>query len=90
MKKKFMLVLAAVMVAIMILACAGAGNASKGESKIKGVYLSPAKADYNNMRPTYNFYLYNFAQSEVTLSVNEKTASLDFYTFGVKTGFSQN
>ena len=36
MKKKFMLVMAAVMVAIMILACAGAGNASKGESKIKG------------------------------------------------------
>ena len=70
MKKKFMLVLAAVMVAIMILACAGAGNASKGESKIKGVYLSPAKADYNNMRPTYNFYLYNFAQSEVTLYEN--------------------
>ena len=66
MKKKLVLVMAAVMVAVMILACAGAGKGG-AQAKIKGVYLSPAKADYNNMRPTYNFYLYNFAQSEVTL-----------------------
>ena len=66
MKKKFMLVLAAVMVAVMILACAGAAKSS-GSALIKGVYLSPAKADYSNMRPTYNFYLYNYTQSELTL-----------------------
>ena len=66
MKKKFMLVMAAVMVAVMILACAGAAKTS-GAAKVKGVYLCPAKADYQNMRPTYNFYLYNYAQSELTL-----------------------
>ena len=66
MKKKLMLTIVAVMVAILILACAGAAKPS-GSAKIKGVYLSPAKADYSNMRPTYNFYLYNYAQSEITL-----------------------
>ncbi len=67
MKKKLMLVMAAVMLAVVILACAGAGSSNKGAANIKGVYLSPAKADYNNMRPTYNFYNYDFAQSEITL-----------------------
>ncbi len=67
MKKKLMLVMTAVMLAVVILACAGAGNSSKGAANIKGVYLSPAKADYSNMRPTYNFYNYDFAQSEITL-----------------------
>lgn len=66
MKKKMMLTIVAVMVAVLILACAGAAKPS-GSAKIKGVYLSPAKADYSNMRPTYNFYLYNYAQSEITL-----------------------
>ena len=66
MKKKLMLTIVAVMVAILILACAGAAKPS-GSAKIKGVYLSPAKADYSNMRPSYNFYLYNYAQSEITL-----------------------
>jgi len=66
MKKKLVLVMVAVMVAVMILACAGASK-STGASKIKGVYLSKANADYSNMRPTYNYYLYNYAQSEVTL-----------------------
>ena len=67
MKKKLMLIMTAVMLAVVILACAGAGSSSKAAANIKGIYLSPAKAEYNNMRPTYNFYLYNFAQSEITL-----------------------
>ncbi len=66
MKKRLMLVMAAVMAAVLILACAGAGKSS-GAAKIKGVYLSPARANYNNMRPTYNYYLYNYTQSELTL-----------------------
>jgi len=65
MKKKLLAVMTAVMAAILILACVGA--AAKGEAKIKGIYLSDGHADYSNMRPDYNFYLYNFTQSEVTL-----------------------
>ena len=34
-------------------ACNGAAK----EAKIKGIYLSPAVMSYNNMRPTYNYYL---------------------------------
>ena len=59
MKKRLVLVMVAVMVAVMILACAGAAKGG-AQAKIKGVYLSPAVAGYNNMRPTYNFYNYKY------------------------------
>ena len=51
--------------AITLSACSG-GEASK-EAKIKGIYLSPAKMSYNNMRPTYNYYLTTFTQEELSL-----------------------
>ena len=52
--------------AISLSACGGAAK----EAKIKGIYLSPAKMSYQNMRPTYNYYLTTFTQEELTLYDN--------------------
>lgn len=65
MKKVLAIVLAAIIMTVALVSCGGASSA-----KIKGVYLSPASYSYNNMRPAYNFYLLNYAQSEVTLYDN--------------------
>lgn len=40
---------------------------SSGSAKVDGVYLSPAEMSYNNMRPSYNYYLTTFTQQELTL-----------------------
>lgn len=67
MKKKLIVILAIVIMCAMILAACGAGAAKSGTAKISGVYLTKGVADYSNMRPNYNFYLYNWTQSELTL-----------------------
>ena len=50
---------------LSLAACGGSEPAK--EAKIKGIYLSPSKMSYNNMRPTYNYYLTTFTQEELTL-----------------------
>lgn len=49
---------------IVLTACA---DGAKSEVKTKGVYLSPAVMSYQNMRPTYNYYLTTFTQEELSL-----------------------
>lgn len=63
MKKTLAIVLSVVMLVCVLASCGGAAK----EAKITGVYLSPATYGYSNMRPAYNFYLLNYAQSELTL-----------------------
>lgn len=68
MKKKMLAVVAiAVLCAMLLSACGSSAAESKGPAKIQGIYLTKGAADYNNMRPDYNFYLYNWTQSELTL-----------------------
>ena len=55
--------------ALASLSLSACGGAAK-EAKIKGIYLSPAKMSYSNMRPTYNYYLTTFTQEELTLFDN--------------------
>jgi hypothetical protein len=62
MKKTLAIVLSVIMLVCVLASCGGAK-----EAKIVGVYLSPATYAYSNMRPAYNFYLLNYAQSEITL-----------------------
>lgn len=63
MKKTIAIVLSALMLVCALASCGGGAK----EAKIVGVYLSPATYGYSNMRPAYNFYLLNYAQSEITL-----------------------
>lgn len=55
--------------ALASLSLSACGGSAK-EANIKGIYLSPAKMSYNNMRPTYNYYLTTFTQEELTLFDN--------------------
>lgn len=64
MKKRISLILVLVLAVSLLSAC-GAGSTAK--AKVTGIYLSPAKMSYSNMRPTYNYYLTTFAQQELTL-----------------------
>lgn len=64
MKKFVSILLAVVMIACLLAAC---GGEEKAEAKITGIYLSPGKLSYQNMRPTYNYYLTTFAHQELTL-----------------------
>lgn len=59
--KKFALLF----VSAMLMACVCLTGC--GQAKTTGIYLSPAKLSYTNMRPTYNYYLTTFAQQEITL-----------------------
>lgn len=63
MKKILSIILTVVLVACLFTAC-GATE----EAKVTGIYLSPAKLSYQNMRPTYNYYLTTFAHQELTLN----------------------
>ena len=63
MKKILSIILAVVLVACLFTACGAAE-----EAKVTGIYLSPAKLSYQNMRPTYNYYLTTFAHQELTLN----------------------
>ncbi len=63
MKRIASIVMAIVIIACMLTACDG--NASSG--KVTGVYLTPAKLSYVNMRPEYNYYMTTFAHQELTL-----------------------
>lgn len=65
MKKILSIVMAIAIIACMLTACGGSGNASAG--KVTGIYLSPAQLSYTNMRPQYNYYLTTFTQQEITL-----------------------
>lgn len=65
MKKLFSIMLIALVLCCTLTACGGSG-----EAKIIGVYLTPAKLSYVNMRPTYNYYLTTFAHQELTLYDN--------------------
>ena len=63
--KKFMSIILAA--ALMACVLAGCGGDSAGGGKTTGIYLSPAKLSYSNMRPQYNYYLTTFTQQELTL-----------------------
>jgi len=63
--KKFMTLLLAAMMVLALTGCSGSSAQSAG--KTSGIYLSPAQLSYNNMRPTYNYYLTSFDQQELTL-----------------------
>lgn len=66
MKKNFnLMALASFALSTMALTACGGGNVSA--AKTKGVYLSPSVMSYQNMRPTYNYYLTTFTQEELTL-----------------------
>lgn len=52
---------------LILAACLLCGCGAPAEAKIVGMYLSPAKLSYQNMRPTYNYYLTTFAHQELTL-----------------------
>lgn len=62
MKRIASIVMTIVIIACMLTAC---GGASAG--KVTGVYLTPAKLSYANMRPQYNYYMTTFAHQELTL-----------------------
>jgi hypothetical protein len=64
MKKNFKLMAFAYFALSAMALTACGGNAA---AKTKGVYLSPSVMSYQNMRPTYNYYLTTFAQEELTL-----------------------
>lgn len=57
--------LAALLLAVAMMLCLTACGG--GEAKTTGVYLSPAKLSYQNMRPQYNYYLTTFTHQEITL-----------------------
>lgn len=52
--------------ALMVLALAACGGGSAG-GKTTGIYLTPGRLSYVNMRPQYNYYLTTFDQQELTL-----------------------
>lgn len=52
--------------ALMVLALAACGGGSAG-GKTTGIYLTPGRLSYANMRPQYNYYLTTFDQQELTL-----------------------
>lgn len=58
---------ALVLIAVAATACVLALTACGGEATVSGVYLSPARLSYANMRPTYNYYMTTFTQQEITL-----------------------
>ena len=62
MKKLLSIILTVVLVACLFTACGAAE-----EAKVTGMYLSPAKLSYQNMRPDYNYYLTTFAHQELTI-----------------------
>lgn len=63
MKKTLSIILAAALLVCALCSCGGAKAA-----KTTGIYLSPAKLSYSNMRPQYNYYLTTFSQQELTLN----------------------
>ena len=62
MKKLLSIILTVILVACLFTACGAAT-----EAKVTGMYLSPAKLSYVNMRPQYNYYLTTFAHQELTI-----------------------
>ena len=62
MKKMIAMALTLVLAACLLCGCGAA------DAKVTGIYLSPAKLSYQNMRPTYNYYLTTFAHQELTLN----------------------
>ena len=62
MKKLLSIILTVVLVACLFTACGAAP-----EAKVTGMFLSPAKLSYANMRPQYNYYLTTFAHQELTI-----------------------
>lgn len=63
MKKTIALILTVVLAMCLLSACG-----APAEAKVTGIYLSPAKLSYQNMRPTYNYYLTTFSHQELTLN----------------------
>lgn len=62
MKKLLSIILTVILVACLFTACGAAP-----EAKVTGMFLSPAKLSYTNMRPQYNYYLTTFAHQELTI-----------------------
>ena len=60
----------------------GTNTVTTAEKKITGLYTSPAKLKYQNMRPTYNYYLTSFTFETLELH-DDSTAilSLSFSQF---------
>ena len=56
--------------ALMVLALAACGGGS-ADGKTTGIYLTPGRLSYQNMRPQYNYYLTTFDQQELTLMDDE-------------------
>lgn len=70
MKKRSLQMILGLILAAMLLACAAPApteEQSEGPVTTVGAYLSPAVYGYNNNRPAYNFYVVDFAQSELVL-----------------------
>ena len=65
MKKTLSVIIAVAILACLLTACGG-----ETAGKVTGIYLSPAKLSYSNMRPQYNYYLTTFTQQEITLMDN--------------------
>ncbi|MDD6241074.1 MAG: hypothetical protein PUA93_05805 [Eubacteriales bacterium] len=57
-------------------------SSSKPETEkktLKGLYISPSKMSYRNMRPTYNYYITTFAGEEIEL-YSDNTYQLNYYS----------
>lgn len=51
----------------------------KEKKTLKGLYISPSKMSYRNMRPTYNYYMTTFAGEEIEL-YSDNTYQLNYYS----------
>jgi hypothetical protein len=65
--KKFTKLAALVLAVLLVLGLSACGGGSTKAAAVSGVYLTPAKLTYHNMRPQYNYYITTFAQEELTL-----------------------
>ena len=59
--------LLSIILTVVLVACLFTASGAAEEAKVTGMYLSPAKLSYQNMRPTYNYYLTTFAHQELTI-----------------------
>lgn len=70
MKKKIIMILPVLVLVLLLSACQSAPAEQSEPVKVVGAYLSPSVYGYSNNRPTYNFYVVDFAQAELILYSN--------------------
>ncbi len=77
--KNSKLIRCAILGAASLMGLAACGTTAAPEAKLVASYISPAKLSYNNMRPTYNYYLttYDFFVLE---EYSDNTYCLTFST----------